>query len=479
MIGILVVEDDENYRFEIKEELQGRLACRSEFYFASNFEAATQLLQTQEIDLILLDIIFPLDQKMELRDDVDYRAGVKLLDWIIRSGFDGNIVVLSSQDKTFAVDLLIRYKNVTDYVFKDSPWKEILYKIEKQIRSIRERANLLSQVQGTHAFIGHSAGIAEIRKMAKRVAPMDTTVLLTGESGSGKEVAAHYFHSQSTRAKGPFIVLNCAAVPEGLFESQLFGHRKGAFTGADRDQTGTFEAADGGTIFLDEIGELPLPMQAKLLRVLQEKSIVPVGYIRPINVDVRVIAATNRSLEEAVKNKEFREDLYYRLNVFPIKMPPLRDRPEDLSDLATCFLESFHQRTGFKRSLSKEALDLLTHHHWPGNVRELKNTIERIAILTENPIIGYTDVVDVVQFTGKEDYRVQIPYGDLDYKTAKTQVVDAFHRKFFTYHLHRNNHRIAQTAKAVGYNRNDLSKLIKKLEIPLKANSEDDDEYRG
>ncbi len=474
MIGILVVEDDENYRFEIKEELQEQLACRCEFHFASNLERATELLRTQEIDLILLDIIFPLDQKMELRDDVDYRAGVKLLDWILSSAFDGNIVVLSSQDKTFAVDLLIRYKNVTDYVFKDSPWKEILYKVEKQVRAIRERRNLLSQVQGAHAFIGHSPAINEIRKMAKRVAPMDTTILLTGESGSGKEVAAHYFHSQSIRSKGPFIALNCAAVPEGLFESQLFGHRKGAFTGADRDQTGSFEEADGGTIFLDEIGDLPMPMQAKLLRVLQEKAIVPVGEVRPIEVDVRVIAATNRSLEEAVKVREFREDLFYRLNVFPIQMPALRERSEDISDLAECFLESFHRRTGFKRSISEEALELLMNHHWPGNVRELKNTIERIAILTENQIIGYTDVVDVVQFTGKEDYRVQIPYGDLDYKTAKAQVTDAFHKRFFTYHLRRNNHRISQTAEAVGYNRNDLSKLIKKLEIPLKPGSEDE-----
>jgi len=472
MLGILIVEDDENYRFEIKQELEEQFQNLAQFYYAGNLADAKELMQKEAIQLILLDIIFPLDSKTKAVENVDYTAGVKLLEFAQQISFRGNIMVLSSQDKTFAVDLLIRYKNVTDYIFKDSSWKEIRYKVEKQIAVIRERSNLLKQIQQEHPFIGDSPKIKELKHFAVKIASMDTTVLITGESGTGKEVAARHFHGLSTRAEGPFVVVNCAAVPEGLFESILFGHKKGAFTGALSDQQGLFEAADRGTIFLDEIGELPLLMQSKLLRVLQEKKIVPVGKVESIEVDVRVIAATNRSLEEAVSKKEFREDLFYRLNVLPVKMPSLRDRKEDIGAMVDYFLESFYRRTGFRKEIATDALDVLRNYSWPGNVRELKNTVERIAILSDGSEISFPEVVEILPYSVEQEYRVQIPLSESDYKSAKNGVLNEFHRKFFSYHLRKNGYRLTQTAKAVGYNRNDLSNIVRKLGLPLK---EEDD----
>ena len=472
MLGVLIVEDDENYRFEIQQELEEQFSAMAEFHYAGNLKDAKAILQKQSIQLVLLDIIFPLDSGYSSAESVDYTAGVKLLDYALEKSFRGNIVVLSSQDKTFAVDLLIRYKNVTDYVFKDSSWKEIRYKVEKQLATIRERSSLLRQIQQEFPFIGECPKIKEIKNFAVKIAPMDTTVLIGGESGTGKEVAARHFHALSHRADSPFIVVNCAAVPEGLFESILFGHKKGSFTGAMSDQMGLFEAADSATLFLDEIGELPLLMQSKLLRVLQEKKIVAVGKIESIDVDVRVIAATNRSLEDAVAKKEFREDLFYRLNVLPVAMPALQDRREDVGSMVDFFLESFYRRTGFRKGISEEALEVLRNYSWPGNIRELKNTVERIAILSEGPEIDFSEVVDILPYSVEEEYRVQIPLSQQEYKAAKNGVLNEFHRKFFSYHLRKNGYGLAQTAQAVGYNRNDLSNIVRRLGLPLK---EEDD----
>ena len=226
MLGILVVEDDENYRFEIQQELEEGLKNRAAFFYAGNLAEAKEIARRESIELVLLDIIFPLEPGGKAEEKIDYTAGVKFLEFAQQIGFRANIVILSSQDKTFAVDLLIRYKNVTDYIFKDSSWKEIVYKIEKQLLSIRERVNLLRQIQQEHPFIGDSSKIQELKKFASKISAIDTTILITGESGTGKEVAARHFHGLSTRSGGAFIVVNCAAVPEGLFESILFGHKK-------------------------------------------------------------------------------------------------------------------------------------------------------------------------------------------------------------------------------------------------------------
>jgi two-component system nitrogen regulation response regulator NtrX len=463
MIDVLVVEDDENYRYEISQELELNLGDEARFHYASNLAEAIAALEKIDIQLVLLDIIFPSDAQKERQGKVDYQAGVKFLQQLVENGFRGNVVVLSSQSKNFAVDLLIRFRQVRDYIFKDSPWKEIYFRVERQIQDLTEKYALLQNLRRVHPLIGCSPAIERIKVMAEKLADSDSTILLSGESGVGKEVVANYFHGVSGRCKGPFVVVNCAAIPESLFESQLFGYRRGSFTGADEERDGCFVAAQGGTLFLDEIGELPLPMQVKLLRVLQEKQVVPVGEVRPRSVDVRVITATNRNLEELVQKKEFREDLFYRLKVFPVIIPPLRERPEDIPVLTDYFLELIFSRTGLRKSFSDEVCALFKAYGWPGNVRELKNTIERLIILTDKNEICYEDVLPLLPCTRQAHYRVQFPVEESDYKKVKQGVMEAFHQSFFSYHLKMNNHNIARTAEKTGYNRNDLSAIVKKL----------------
>jgi formate hydrogenlyase transcriptional activator len=262
---------------------------------------------------------------------------------------------------------------------------------QQKARLEAENAYLLDEIRTEHNFghiIGGSSGLRKVMQQVQLVAPTDATVLITGESGTGKELVARAIHEQSARRERPLIKLNCSAVPEGLFESEFFGHVKGAFTGALKDKPGRFELADGGTLFLDEIGEVPLAMQAKLLRVLQEQELERVGDTRTRKVDVRVIAASNRNLKKEVDEGRFRQDLFYRLSVFPIEVPPLRERREDIAPLAAHFIRRSARRINRPEpQISKTALDQLATYHWPGNVRELQNTVERAIILwQEGPL---------------------------------------------------------------------------------------------
>jgi len=272
--------------------------------------------------------------------------------------------------------------------------------VEAERRALREeRDSLRRHLKGSHGFdsiIGHTQRIRIVFEQVRQVAKWNTTVLLRGESGTGKELIANAIHYNSPRAPGAFVKLNCAALPDNLLESELFGHEKGAFTGAITQRKGRFEQADGGTLFLDEIGEITPAFQAKLLRVLQEGEFERVGGSRTIKVDVRVIAATNRNLEQEVKSGEFREDLYYRLNVMPIVMPALRDRIEDLPELAKFLVAKVAKQQGRELSITDSALRVLMRHDWPGNVRELENCMERAAVMSESGIIDR----DVINLTG-------------------------------------------------------------------------------
>lgn len=237
-------------------------------------------------------------------------------------------------------------------------------------------------------ILGKSKSVKELLKLIERVAPTDTSILVTGESGTGKELVARQIHELSTRKNEAFVAVNCGAIPENLIESELFGHKKGSFTGAVSEKVGLFEAADGGTLFLDEIGELPLSMQVKLLRSLQEKKVRKVGGNEDQKIDVRVIAATNRDLEAAIAKNEFREDLYYRLNVIQLKTPPLRVRKEDLEELSAYFLAKYSKQGNREiDGFSEEAMDALRSYNWPGNVRELENTIQRCVALTNSGMV--------------------------------------------------------------------------------------------
>jgi DNA-binding NtrC family response regulator len=281
-------------------------------------------------------------------------------------------------------------KGAFDFLQKPFDTSHLQMLVERALENQRlKEENLLLREQLAHSqdfaeIIGTSPKMVEISKLIQKVAPSNSTVLLTGESGTGKELFARAIHSLSNRKDKPYLAINCAAIPGELLENELFGSEKGAFTSSHSRKMGKFEVAHGGTIFLDEIGDLALPLQAKLLRVLQEQSFERLGGTKPIKVDVRVVAASNMNLPEQVAKKQFREDLYYRLSVFPVDVPPLRERLSDIIPLAEFFVERYcRQMRKGSRTLSREAVKLMERYHWPGNVRELENTIERSIILTE------------------------------------------------------------------------------------------------
>lgn len=276
-----------------------------------------------------------------------------------------------------------------------------LYELNEQLAKHRELSKkyhseiqaMRSQLLNSTDIIAEDKNMLNTLRMAKRVANVDTTVLLLGETGAGKEEVAKYIHKNSKRSKNQFIKINCGAIPANLIESELFGYEKGAFTGANKEgKMGLFEISDGGTIFLDEIGELPLDMQVKLLRVLQEREIERIGSVKPIKIDVRVIAATNRNLEDMITKKTFRQDLYYRLNVVPIVIPPLRDRKGDIAPLVEHFLGILNKKYEFNKSFTKCAMNCFTEYNWPGNVRELKNVVERVVIMSSSDKILESDL---------------------------------------------------------------------------------------
>jgi two-component system NtrC family response regulator len=302
-----------------------------------------------------------------------------------------------------------------DYITKPFNRDELRLTLEKALRMRRlehENVELRAEIKGRYRFeeiVGSSEKIRAVLEMAGRVAASDASVLITGESGTGKELLAKGIHYSSPRADGPFIAVNCAAIPETLIESELFGHVKGAFTGAIRDREGKFELAGGGTLFLDEIGELRIDLQSKILRALQEKTIDRVGGERPVPVDVRVIAATNRDIERAVKDGKFREDIYYRLSVITLHMPPLRERKEDIPLLIEHFLKKYNKAEPV--TLEPEALTVLKDYGWPGNVRELENVIERASVLRRGKVITRAELPDKLmkEQMGVEDIILNLP----------------------------------------------------------------------
>jgi len=302
--------------------------------------------------------------------------------------------------------------------------------------------------------VGKNRAFLEVLKLAETVAPADSTVLITGESGTGKEVLARYIHSLSERANGPFVSINCGALPENLLESELFGHVKGSFTGAVRDRDGLLVAAGGGTFFLDEVGEMPPSLQVKLLRALQEREVVPVGATEPIAIDVRIIAATNRDLEGEVRRGAFRSDLYYRLNVISLHLPPLRERATDIPLLAEHFLQVFSEREGGKRRLrlSEAALECLKRYDWPGNTRELENALERAAVLTRGEVID----VDALPARIVEER----PQPLVDERPPENPTLEVIERAYIFWVLQSEGGNKARAAEVLGI---DPSTLYRKL----------------
>lgn len=318
----------------------------------------------------------------------DWNSMVKFTDWLKRDHNHPPLLIEQARqdmacetlglDRSacLPVEYPVRYFQLNDLLRRAS-----LVRIEQQSNTAR-----------THGPTGNSIAVRRVKRMIEQVAPFDTTVLITGESGTGKEVAARAIHEQSQRKDKPFVAVNCGAIPSELLESELFGHEKGAFTGAITARKGRFEMADGGTLFLDEIGDMSLPMQVKILRALQERTYERVGSNRSVRCDVRVIAATHRNLEENIIKGSFREDLYYRLNVFPIEMPPLRERLEDLPLLIADLVRSIERNGHGSMRLAPSALQTLCAYHWPGNVRELSNLIERLGVLHPQALVNTADL---------------------------------------------------------------------------------------
>ena len=297
--------------------------------------------------------------------------------------------------------------------------KEELEAAEQKKRQNREALNSLKRDRAENSFIGSDPSIIRVKELIEYVAGTDATVLITGETGSGKEVVAREIFKQSNRKNGPYVKVNCSAIPENLLESELFGYVKGAFTGADKkDKKGLFETANDGTILLDEISEMPLKLQTKILRVLQERELTRVGGTESIKINTRVIASTNKSLEDMVKQNQFRADLYYRLNVFPIKLPSLRERPNDIPDMAAAFLMKFNRIYDKSKSFSSHAIAALIEYEWPGNVRELENIIERMAIISSNTVLEREDVERILYMGEKKTSGKAIDIGTTSLKQA-------------------------------------------------------------
>jgi Nif-specific regulatory protein len=331
---------------------------------------------------------------------------------------------------------------------------KVYQKVKDEVSYLKEQ---ISESEAYHSFIGQSPAIMEKLKITHRAARTNSSVLLLGESGVGKELFAEQIHLKSKRVDKPFIRVNCAALPEHLLESELFGHVKGAFTGAIGSRLGKFELADGGTIFLDEIGDMSLNLQTKLLRVIQYKSFEKVGSNETVSVDVRIIAATNKDIEKEVQKKKFRADLFYRLNVLPIYIPPLRERKEDIPLLAEYFLSKFKMETKKQiKGFSKEAIDLLLSYSWPGNIRELENAIERSVVISQSEYITPDAfVLNSFSQTHEDEYLG---------KTLK-EALNIFKKKFLSKTLKQHGWQQTKTAKALNIQRTYLSRLIKELNI--------------
>jgi two-component system response regulator AtoC len=422
MRRVLVVDDEENIRLVLRTLLKKH---GYEVEVADSGESALALVDTFGPDVILTDVRMP---KM---------GGLDLLATLKAKQNAATVIVMSAYGN---VDLALEAMKAGAYDYVGKPFKpdEIvlaLRKAEERESLRRENRALKEHIRSEHQFesiLAKSPAMSEIFRTITKIAEFKTTVLISGESGVGKELVARALHSRSNRGNAPFVAINCGAIPENLLESELFGHKRGAFTDASSDRRGLFEEATGGTLFLDEIGELPLNLQVKLLRVLQEESIRRLGDAKDIKVDVRIIAATHRDLTAEVKAGRFREDLFYRVNVLPIAIPPLRARREDISLLIDHFVARNNARLGTQtRGLTHEARKLLLEYAWPGNVRELENTIERAMVLSEAEVLDTPDLPERIR-DALDPVQVQLATGELSIKKTTFVVEEILIRRALT-----------------------------------------------
>ena len=449
---ILVVDDERSIRFSLAELLE---SDGHEVREAEHAPAALAMLDEAPADLVISDLTMPAMDGLALLEEV-------------RSRHAGTLFVLMTAhgDERTAVGAL--RDGAYDYLPKPFDNEEIraLVRRAREVLSLRaENARLREELAGEfRGLTGDSDEMREAVRIIRRAAPTDATVLITGESGTGKELAARAVHAESRRRSGPFVALNCSALPGELVERELFGHLRGAFTGADRDAEGLFEAASGGTLFLDEVGDLAPAAQAKLLRALEERQVTRLGATRPIDVDVRVVAATHQPLEEMVGSGAFRSDLLYRLRVISLHLPPLRDRREDIIPIALQFLAHFAERYAREaRGLSPAARRQLAGYDWPGNVRELRNAMERAVVLAEGEEIEVGDLPPQLTGGGGAVDPLDAALADLPFAEARDRAVDAWERRFLAAALERHGGNVSATARAVDLHRQSLQKKLRQL----------------
>ena len=446
--SILVVDDEPS----IVHSLSGLLSDEGfEVIAASNGYEALKIIDKEAPDLVLLDIWMPgidgIETLKQIKEDNPY------LQVVIITGH-GTIETAVKATKLGAFD----------FIEKPLSFDKIIVAINNALNFRRleeENRYLRKKTLEKNSIDGNSASINALRKQIAVAAPSDAWVLITGENGVGKELVARTVHQLSERADQPLINVNCAAIPEELIESELFGHEKGAFTGATQKKRGKFELADNGTIFLDEIGDMSLKTQAKILRVLQEQQFQRVGGGRTLKVNVRVMTASNKDLEKEIKGGQFREDLYYRINVIPIHVPPLRERAEDIPLLVDTFLKELGQQNrGSRKIITPRAKDLLSRYGWPGNVRELKNLIERLAIMSAKDEIDLNDIPPPYNSGGSDTLGNDA--GLLSAATLK-EAKRAFELQFIKRKLALNDHNISKTATDIGVDRSYLYKKLKSV----------------
>jgi len=450
---ILIIDDEE----PIRDSLSGILVDEG-FHplTAATAEEGLTLLEQHEVNLVLLDIWMPGMDGMEALKKIKQDASQLP-------------VIMISGHGTIETAVQATRIGAFDFIEKPLSYDKIILAINKGLHVARlERENRILRESSPAGpkITGDSAAVIALREQIDRVAPTDASVLILGGHGTGKELVAQTIHRKSTRASRPMVEVNCAAIPEELIESELFGHVKGAFTGADRAKQGKFDQADGSTLFLDEIGDMSLKSQAKVLRILQEQKFERVGGSRTIQVDVRILAATNKNLEEEIENGTFRADLFYRLNVVPINVPKLEERVADIPSLVEVFLQQFRDKGLGKKLFTSDALACLMRHPWPGNIRELRNMIERLVIMTPESNITAADVTPFLN-----PNRTPLPiaatselYAHLQFKDARKQ----FEHDYLKRKLEECKGNVSQTAEKIGLERSHLHKKVKALGIVLK-----------
>jgi DNA-binding NtrC family response regulator len=460
MARVLIVDDDPVILEVIGEILT---ANGYEVVAAPNGVAGIRELERRYFDLILTDLVMP---------DVD---GMDVLDHVVTKSPKAICIILTGHG-TIKSSVEAIKKGAFDYITKPITADELLVVIEKALKFRNlEEENLrlkkeLQQTYGYDNLVGTSNVIKKIYELIEKVADTDGTVLISGASGTGKELIARAIHYSSSRSDRPLVVINCGAIPEELLESELFGHEKGAFTGAYKSRIGRFEMANGGTIFLDEIGEMSPALQVKLLRVLQEKKFERVGGTKTIHVDIRIIAATNKNLTTAINKGKFREDLYYRLNVIPMKVPPLKQRKSDIPLLIDHFLRKFQKGVEKKiTGFSPEVMDAMLKYDWPGNVRELENVIKRLTILCDDEVVTVNDLPEHIPHKGRAVRIVEEDF--LEKGVTLHDAVEDYEKRLILNALERSDWVKTKAAKLLNINRTTLVEKIKKQNLSESASA--------